>query len=800
MSKQLVGAGLTLAYLLLIGMIAGVGYLGLQDADVLRRDAQSIAETQWRDVELADEAFAYSNRNSRINTQLTVIDDPVEIQSLLRQRTENSNQIAAVIAVLRTRVGSRREQLLLGTVISTRAAYIASYQKLSDLLLQGRRKEARRVLASQSLPLLSQYHSAWSEFVRFQSEEMNESLATGAAHYAAARTKTAALLSIALVFAFGIAIYEMRTIMREIRRRELADAHSQQLNQQLELKVQQRTADLKRSNDVLSGEVVERKAVEEKLRSETAFLEAQADSTVDGILVVDENGKKILQNRRFKELFRIPQNILDNDDDQATFEYVVSKTPNPREFREYVEYLYAHRELTSRDEIEFKDGMVLDRYTAPVLGKDKKYYGRIWVFRDITERKRNEEVVRRLSVAVDQSPVSVVITDLHANIIYVNRKFVECTGYSYEEVLGKNPRILKSGYTAPDDYKALWQTIAAGRQWKGEFQNRKKNGDLYWEYAVIQPILDDRGAISHFLALKEDITERRNMEAQLQRAQKLEAIGHLAAGIAHEINTPMQFIGDNTRFVQQAWPPFNELVRLCFSAHQSAAQTDMGQLMRHLDSCDVADLQFQQSEIPKAIEQSLDGIARVSQIVQAMKQFSHPGSENKELLNINEAIEATITIARNEWKYVATVESDLSASVGQLPCYVSEFNQVILNLLINAAHAIAQVVGDGSHGKGNITVRSRREPGWVEISITDNGCGIPTEIRPRIFDPFFTTKEVGKGTGQGLALAHAIVVKKHGGRIWFETQVGQGTTFFVRLPAAADDAEATVLEKVETKS
>lgn len=195
-----------------------------------------------------------------------------------------------------------------------------------------------------------------------------------------------------------------------------------------------------------------------------------------------------------------------------------------------------------------------------------------------------------------------------------------------------------------------------------------------------------------------------------------------------------------------------------------------------------ADLEYLLDEIPKAIQQSLEGVQRVAKIVHAMKEFSHPGSEEKSEIDINRAIETTITVARNEWKYVSDVETHFEPGLPFIPCYAGEFNQVILNLLINAAHGIRQVVGDGSGQKGKIEITTGQAQGWVEIAIHDTGAGIPEAIQSRIFEPFFTTKPVGQGTGQGLALAHTIVVRKHGGRIWFESAVGKGTTFYIRLP------------------
>jgi signal transduction histidine kinase len=332
----------------------------------------------------------------------------------------------------------------------------------------------------------------------------------------------------------------------------------------------------------------------------------------------------------------------------------------------------------------------------------------------------------------------------------------------------------------------MWEAITHGSEWRGEICNRKKNGELFWESVVISPILDNNGHATHFHAFKEDISERRNLEGQLAQTQKLEAIGQLAAGIAHEINTPIQFIGDNTRFVKEAWtsldPAISMLRSICQPSSPKVAPTEcLRQLKSILESIDS---EYMRREIPLALNQSLEGISRVTKIVQAMKEFSHPGSDEKLPADINQAILTTITVARNEWKYVSEVETVLGDDLELVPCLVSEFSQVILNLIINSAHAISQVLGNEPGGKGKITIRTKQEKDGVVISIRDTGAGIPPEIQSRIFEPFFTTKGVGKGTGQGLALAHTTIVKKHGGRLWFESEVGKGTTFFIQLPLA----------------
>ena len=293
-----------------------------------------------------------------------------------------------------------------------------------------------------------------------------------------------------------------------------------------------------------------------------------------------------------------------------------------------------------------------------------------------------------------------------------------------------------------------------------------------------------------------EVTARRLLETQLRQSQKLEGIGQLAAGIAHEINTPMQYIGDNVRYLGDSVSAlddlFSTLLDLRAEAATLTADAQAAVITRIVSQVDHADLEFLRGDLPKAVAQSLEGIDHVSRIVRAMKEFSHPGTGHKELTDLNHSIETTLVVARNELKYVADVALALEPGLPRVLCLSGEINQVLLNILINAAHAIAEALGEGPTSRGRIAVSTHALPDAVEVRITDSGRGIPEAIRGRIFEPFFTTKDVGKGTGQGLAMAHATVVNRHGGRLWFESEVGKGTTFFVRLPlgAAAERAVA----------
>ncbi len=283
--------------------------------------------------------------------------------------------------------------------------------------------------------------------------------------------------------------------------------------------------------------------------------------------------------------------------------------------------------------------------------------------------------------------------------------------------------------------------------------------------------------------IEQELQERKQLEIQLGQAQKLEAIGQLAAGIAHEINTPSQFINDNLTFLKTAFEDLGAVVSVFQQTKENYqngknVKKDIRKIEEVIES---SDLEFLEEEVPQALEQSLQGIDRIRKIVKAMKEFSHPSTEEKKLSDINRAIENTVIVSANEWKYVADLKTELDESLPLLPCYVDEFNQVVLNMIVNAAHAIGDVVGDSGE-KGTITIKTMRNGSYAEVRICDTGTGIPKNIQHRVFDPFFTTKEVGKGTGQGLAISYDVIVNKHGGELMVESKPGKGTTFIIRIP------------------
>jgi len=401
-----------------------------------------------------------------------------------------------------------------------------------------------------------------------------------------------------------------------------------------------------------------------------------------------------------------------------------------------------------------------------------------------------EVMARNLQAIFDALPDFIVIVDRDGMIVQLNRAVLDQLGTSKEVVIGQDCHKTLCGNEHPRETCPFREVLPAARAQPPKQPQRLWGRLLHIISSRLQNASDEYWGVMY---TARDVTAQVEIETQLRQAQKLESIGQLAAGIAHEINTPTQYVGDNTRFLQDSFADLIRLVRQyrqLVEAVNKEKETGAAELLSQIKQAErEVDLDYLMEEIPRAIEQSLDGVERVTRIVRAMKEFSHPASREKTPVNINKAIQSTITVSRNEWKYVAEMATDFDPTLPLVPAYEADLNQTVLNLIVNAAHAIAGVVGEGSKEKGRIIVSTRQDGEWAEIRIADTGGGIPESIRERLFDPFFTTKEVGKGTGQGLAIARSIVVDKHGGTINFETEIGSGTTFIIRLPISTSPDE-----------
>jgi PAS domain S-box-containing protein len=651
-------------------------------------------------------------------------------------------------------------------------------------------------------------------------------------------------------------------------------------------------------------DITSQKHAEEALRESESRFRRLTESNIIGILVGDDRHHILEANAAFLEMLGYTQEELRAGKlcwDQIT-------PADHQHVNERIDQQLKTSGVSAPVEIEFvrKDCSRLPAMLG-LVALDAPTTRAIGFVLDLTERKQAEQQARLLTTALESAANGIMIANREGRIVWVNPAFTRLSGYSAAEVIGQNPRVWKSGAHDAAFYRKLWNTVLSGEVWQGEIINRRKDGSLYTEGMTVTPVRDATGMVSHFITIKQDITDRKRGEAalreseqryrelfenasdlvytldldfrltslnrmaertigysreetigknvwqlldakpgeqiahaverllagdsnfkinmeittkdgrrvmlevnpsliyeagqpvgfqaigrditgrdvaemELRHAQKLESVGRLASGIAHEINTPIQFVGDNTRFLQDSFASLETLLSKYQELRDAAAGSNLRPELlpevRRLE--EETDCAFLLEEIPKALTQTLEGVDRVATIVRAMKEFAHPESKEMAAADLNKALLSTLTVARNELKYVADVETDFGA-LPLVVCNVGDLNQVFLNLLVNAAHAIAEVV-KGTGTKGKIRVSTAAQDGAVLIAISDTGSGIPEAIRSRIYDPFFTTKEVGRGTGQGLAIARSVVVDRHKGNITFESEMGKGTTFYIRLP------------------
>jgi len=440
-------------------------------------------------------------------------------------------------------------------------------------------------------------------------------------------------------------------------------------------------------------------------------------------LLINKNIADLLPEKTLPEIKRIITYLLDGKGTDMKYEFQAKK----------------------------KDGSFIDVET---FGKRIHYNGKpavLGVILDITERKKNIQTIQKLSKAIEQSPVATVITDTKGTIEYVNPAFTEITGYTYEEAIGQNPRILKSGKMPDELYKDLWETITRGKVWKGEMINRRKDGELIWEYLIISPLFNERGEITHFLASKENITEKKKLENDLLQKQKMEAIGRLAGGIAHDFNNMLTVINGYSQLILHKMPKDDPLYKKIEQIYQA------GERAKNLTS---QLLTFSRKQIRQP------DIINLNTLIRDMEKML--------IRLIGEDVQIVTRPDENLW----TIESDKS-----------QLEQILLNLAINARQAMPEggqlristqnVVVDESFVATHPGTKSGK---YVLLKITDTGKGMDEETQKHIFEPFFTTKPTGQGTGLGLATVYGIV-KQNGGYIEVKSRLNHGTTFFIYFPA-----------------
>ncbi len=499
------------------------------------------------------------------------------------------------------------------------------------------------------------------------------------------------------------------------------------------------------------------------------FIENILDIIPGGLLVIGPDSGLIRHNRTFDQLlqswsgaYNLPADILRRDILARLAEHLPQRRSG--EFR-----------LTS-----VRGDLTVEYHASDTAGDGT--VSRVVFLHDVTERQRAEAARKLQSTVLEQTSEGVIVTDTQTEIQFANLAAQTISGYSAAELLGQKTSLFKSSAHDGAHYRRLWQTILAGNVWSGSLTNQAKDGSRFEVEATISPVRNDRNRITHYVALWRDVRQERALQQQLLQAQKLEAVGQLAAGVAHEINTPIQYIQNNLSFFKTSYQSLTILLDTIRNGleqpellHSRAWQR---QVREQAESCD---LEFLREEIPQGLDEALEGIDQVTRIVSAMKEFSHPGTAEKVPTDLNRLIESAVVVTRNEWKYVSELELQLAPDLPLLFCDPGSWSQILLNLIINSADAIKAT--ETGNAPGRIVIATRAGTDNIEVVVRDNGCGIEVEAKDRIFEPFYTTKDVGKGTGQGLAIVYDLVVNKHGGTIVCDSEPGRGSAFTIRVPA-----------------
>ncbi len=500
-------------------------------------------------------------------------------------------------------------------------------------------------------------------------------------------------------------------------------------------------------------------------------IRAGIEGCSEAIAVADAEGRHVYHNRAFGQMFGYAAAEL--SEPLATIALYADQAAG----RAIFETMMHGQSWRGEVEMAAKDGrrFPVELRADAILDERGQVISLIGVHTDITERKAAERRLRQLSRAVEQTASSVVITDLRGNITYANPKVVETTGYGLEEVLGKNPRMFKSGSVPAATYVELWRTISTGKTWRGEFQNKKKSGELYWEQATISPVADEHGVISHFVAVKEDITEQKaarealaRLEGQLRQSQKMEAVGQLAGGIAHDFNNMLAVIRGNAEL-------------LLMDADQFSPASNQGL-----------------TDIVGASE-------RAANLTRQLLIFSRKQTMQSQPLMLNDSIRNLSKMLMRTIREDIRLDCVYAVDLPHVQADLGMIEQVLLNLVVNARDAMPQggrvriatekLTLDAAQAQANPEARAGE---FVCLSVSDTGTGIAPELLQRIFEPFFTTKEEGKGSGLGLPMVYGIV-KQHQGWVEVASRVGEGTTFKMFFPAIPSPAKETAALEVGTE-
>jgi PAS domain S-box-containing protein len=535
----------------------------------------------------------------------------------------------------------------------------------------------------------------------------------------------------------------------------------------LEDRVAESTRELQQGNLVLQAEVVKHQQAEERLQLKTAFLEAQVNSSIDGILVVDQDRKTALQNQRFVDLFKMPQHIAEEGFDENRLRWAKDMVKNSARFVKKIEDLYAHPNEISFDEVELKDGTILDRYSSPAVGKDGKYYGRIWTYRDVTARKQSEDALRESNEKFHQLADN--ITDAFwirspdmREVHYVSPAFEKIWGRSVESLYA-NPHQW-ADFILPEDRDRVLGAFAAltgeTRSLDIEYRIVRPEGEIRWIRARGFQARDATNKMIRHIGIITDITERKKFDAHIFESQKLETIGKLAGGIAHEFNSILTAIIGHSDLLLQDLPKGSPFAKNAAEINQAAH---------------------------RAAKLTLQLLAY------GRKQMLQPV-----ILDLNLIITGMEGMLRQILGDGVDLHVIPAPGLHAVKADAGQIEQAIMNLAVNGREAMPMggkltfETAEVHFDRDDLGRDPELKPGnYVMLAITDTGAGMSAEVKARLFEPFFTTKAVGQGTGLGLSTCHGIV-KQSGGHISVDSEPGQGTTFKIYLPQVEQQASVSI--------
>jgi PAS domain S-box-containing protein len=715
--------GAVCAILLVIG---GWFFFSLQAIEGHNEQEQSRTVKKLALIEAMDERLGQAQASLSLelfasdSDEIQVFDQ--KIQSLKQANDADFRQILPYLDD-----GSERK--LYEELAGVRKSYWEQTETAMTLDRANRDAEATKLINAKQAPDYKRYKEVLNNLSAHLEADVNESAAATTALIFRVRIVGNSLVGLAILIVLGASF-----VFAGIARR------------------------LKDDNRHLQDEVTARKQTEEQLTWKTALLEAQLNSSLDGILVVDEQGKKIVQNQRTADLLKIPQYIVDDDAGEKQLEWVTATAKDPAEFIERIKYIRSHPDEISRDEAEHKDGLTLDRYSAPVIGKDGKRYGRIWTFRDISERKRADEARDRLIAILESTTDLVSIADPQGHLIYLNR-----AGRNLLEVHDGdvNKTVIREFHPKGDSNPILTEGLPTAIRegvWSGESMVLSRTGR---EFPVSQVILAHKskdGKLQYLSTIMRDITERKKLEAKLLQSQKMETVGKLAGGIAHEFNSILTAIIGQAELLQGELPAAGPLAKGAVEIGQAAARA--ATLTRQL-------------------------------LAYGRKQFLQP-----EILDLNRVVAGMENVFRLLMGGDVAVQIVSAPDLKAVMADAGQIEQVIINMVINARDAMPNG-GKLTLETANILFEEEsvgryqelNAGEYVMVAITDTGTGMTDQVKARLFEPFFTTKAVGQGTGLGLSTCYGIV-KQSGGHIAAYSEVGRGTTFRIYLPQTEQKVKA----------